>query len=93
LGGRIAESIIFAIEVKIVISHGLRSSGSQTVVNECSFFSLNSMEMTGGVVLERQGSIHHVHKQQKINDKSDTCLHASIRPTTLARQNKRESLQ
>jgi hypothetical protein len=45
------------------------------VVNECYvFFSLNSMEMTGGVVLERQGSIHHVHKQQKINDKSDTCL-------------------
>lgn len=72
LGGQIAKSVIFAIEVKIVISHGLRSSGSQTVVNECSFFSLNSMEMTGGVVLERQGSIHHVQKQEKINDKSDT---------------------
>jgi hypothetical protein len=65
LGGRIAKTVIFAIEVEVVISHGLRSSGYQTAVNEWFFFSLNSMEMTGGVVLERQGSIHHVHKQQK----------------------------
>ena len=65
LGGRIAKTIIFAIEVKVVISHVLKSSGYQTAVNEWFFFFLNSMEMTGGVVLERQGSIHHVHKEQK----------------------------
>ena len=91
LWGWVSESIFLAIEVKIVISHGWKSSGSQTAVNE--YFFLDSIEMTGGVVLERQGSIHHVHKQQKIRTSQTYVPDASIRPTTLARQNEEECLQ
>ena len=42
------------------------------MVNECFFF-LDSIEMTGGVVLERQ-VLSTTYTSSKNNDKSDVCL-------------------
>jgi len=57
------------------------------------FFSLNSMEMTGGVVSERQGSIHHIQQAAKIVTSQIHVPDASIRPTTSAGQNEKDGLQ
>jgi hypothetical protein len=66
LRGRITESVVFAVEVEIVISHGLfeELKISNSGAGMCFFFFRNSTEMTGGVVWEK--TRFYIHKQQKI---------------------------
>lgn len=90
LGGWVSESIVFAIEVKIVISHGWRSSGSQTAVN-VFFFGLDRDDRRCG--FGKTGFYPPRTKAAKIMTSQTYVPDASIRPTTLARQNEGKCLQ